>query len=118
MFAPLVVGACFCVISHLLDRLNTHVLRDCYRLAREMEDKIVDGGGIFKCIENIPLSERFLATLAGALQSARFIALKSQRFSSTELIHDAAARRISILFLRFRRRQYVDEVSNRRLHPT
>lgn len=53
MFAPLVVGACFSMISHLLDRANTHVLRDCYRLAREIEDKMIDGGGIFKCIENI-----------------------------------------------------------------
>ena len=52
-FAPFFVGACFSVISHLLDRVNTHVLRDCYRLANNLESKMVDGGGIFTCIESI-----------------------------------------------------------------
>ena len=52
-FAPLLVGACFSVISHLLDRVNTYVLRDCYRIAKGLESKMLDGGGIFTCIDNI-----------------------------------------------------------------
>ena len=52
-FAPFFIGACFCVVSHLLDRVNTLVLRDCYRIAKEIEATMANGGGIFTCIEGI-----------------------------------------------------------------
>ncbi len=52
-FAPFLIGACLSMLSHLLDRVNTHVLRDCYRIAADLEGKMASGGGIFTCIENI-----------------------------------------------------------------
>ena len=51
-FAPFVIGACFSVISYLLDRVNNYVLRDCYRLAKELEQRMQQGEGIFTCIES------------------------------------------------------------------
>lgn len=53
VFAPFIVGACYSVISHLLDRVNTHVLRECYRIAKGLEGGLGDDGGIFTSIENI-----------------------------------------------------------------
>lgn len=53
LFIPFLLGSLFSVISDLMDKVNTKVLRSCYRIGMELEQKISSDGGIFKAIESM-----------------------------------------------------------------
>jgi hypothetical protein len=45
------VGAVFCVMTWVLDLVNTRILRNCYRVGREIEERLSPTRGIYKCID-------------------------------------------------------------------
>jgi hypothetical protein len=50
LFAPLALGAIFCLASFALDFRNAAILRECYRIGEEIEIQLRDEGAIFKSI--------------------------------------------------------------------
>ena len=50
VFLPFALAALFSVLSDLMDRVNTKVLDECYRLGMMMEKMLSDDAGIFKAI--------------------------------------------------------------------
>jgi hypothetical protein len=53
VFVPLLLGVIFSLVSFLLDRVNTSVLRAAYHRASEIEKTMTTEGGIFTSIHNI-----------------------------------------------------------------
>ncbi len=47
---PFALAALFSVLSDMMDRVNTRVLGECYRLGMMMEEKLSEDAGIFKGI--------------------------------------------------------------------
>jgi hypothetical protein len=52
-FVPLVLGAAFAIVSHLLDRVNDHILLACYNLGSHLEEDAFRREGIFFRIKNV-----------------------------------------------------------------
>lgn len=50
LFAPLSLGAILSLASLALDNRNRTILRECYRIGEEIEDKLRNEGAIFKSI--------------------------------------------------------------------
>ncbi|HEX7314362.1 MAG TPA: hypothetical protein VF297_10590 [Pyrinomonadaceae bacterium] len=50
LFAPLALGAIFCLTLFVLDFRNAAILRECYRIGEELEIKLYGEGAIFKSI--------------------------------------------------------------------
>jgi hypothetical protein len=53
MFVPFALAAVFSVLSDIMDRVNTEVLRECYQLGMSIEQKLSSDGGVFKAIQDI-----------------------------------------------------------------
>ncbi len=51
-FVPFLLLAVFALVSHFLDRVNTWVLRDCYRCGKELEQKLDGNGWIYSSIDD------------------------------------------------------------------
>jgi hypothetical protein len=50
VFAPLALGAVFCLAALALDLRNAVILRECYRIGKEIEEELCREGAIFKSI--------------------------------------------------------------------
>ena len=53
VFVPFIMAAVFSILSDIMDRVNTKVLRECYRLGMTMEEKFSNDGGIFEAIQDM-----------------------------------------------------------------
>jgi hypothetical protein len=56
IFALFLVAAIFSALSFYMDRVNTHILRSCYRIGAELETKFAIEAGTFKAISDIHYS--------------------------------------------------------------
>jgi hypothetical protein len=52
-FVPLLLGAAFAIVSHLLDRVNDHILLACYSLGSHLEQDAFGREGIFFQIKDV-----------------------------------------------------------------
>jgi hypothetical protein len=52
VFVPFMLAAIFSVLSDSMDRVNTKVLRECYRVGTKLEEQLANEGGIFKAIQD------------------------------------------------------------------
>lgn len=66
-FSPFVAATVFSIISFFQDRANTHVLRDCYRIGKELEEEESPTTGIFTSIYNIHYHKVSYATILAIL---------------------------------------------------
>jgi hypothetical protein len=48
--APLLLGAILSFASFFLDRRNAKILRDCYRVGKDLEHALINKGAIFEAI--------------------------------------------------------------------
>ena len=53
VFIPFVFAAIFAALSDIMDRVNTKVLRECYRVGTLIEQKLSSDGGIYKAIQDM-----------------------------------------------------------------
>ena len=53
IFVPFALAAIFSALSDIMDRVNTKILRECYRLGTTMEQKLSVDAGIFKAIQEM-----------------------------------------------------------------
>jgi hypothetical protein len=57
------VGSVFCVMTWILDRVNMRILRNCYRVGRDIEERLSPTRGIYKCIDENYGNVQYFRTL-------------------------------------------------------
>jgi hypothetical protein len=63
LYTLFLVGTIFCVMTWVLDRVNTRILKNCYKVGREIEEKLSPTRGIYKCIDENYGNVQYFRTL-------------------------------------------------------
>lgn len=53
VFVPFFLAFIFSLLSDMMDRVNTKVLRECYRIGSSLEHKLSSDAGIYNAIQDV-----------------------------------------------------------------
>jgi hypothetical protein len=77
-------GAIFCTLSWWLDRVNMKILINCYKVGRNIEEKLSPTKGIYKCIDenygNVQYHRTLVLMYLGSAVALAVLAIVAGRY--------------------------------------